>query len=262
MLLDLISYLTTPCSVYLRNMGYLSETIDMRKRARGNRAAWQPHLDATAKFVLASAECCPKKGTVVILGSGLLLDLPIEELSQQFQHVILKDVICLPEVRKQIRHFSNITFRESDATGIAETLYRNGLQGIHELPKPVSVRPQDEQAADLIVSLNILSQLWIVPRAYVGQHLRGLPPDQVDEWCSRITEAHYNSVRALSGSVCLVADHAFIKRDRTDRILCKGSTIGTLLLPEPDTSWTWNIAPLTKRSPDLSKELIVGGWRF
>jgi len=261
MLLDLYTQLTTPCSPHLRNLGYLSETLDMRRRAGRNSAAWQPHLDATRSFVLSSAERCRSKGTVIILGSGLLLDLPLVELSSMFREVLLKDVICLPETRKELRKHPNVTFLEHDVTGLAADLYRNGLQGVGNLPEPMQTRPQDERDADLVVSLNILSQLWVIPRAYASR-LRDIGPEQVDEWCGRITEAHYASLRALTSPICLIADHQFIKRDRNGTVISTGSTVGNLALPEPDASWTWNIAPLSKESPDLSKELTVGGWHF
>ena len=262
MLLDLYIALTTSCSPYLRNMGYLNETIDMQKRAGKNRTAWQPHLDATQRYILSAVERCQNKGRAVILGSGLMLDLPLAALSSMFHEVILKDVICLPAVRKELQKYSNATFLEHDVTGVAGSLYRNSLQGISELPEPARVRPSDERDADLVVSLNILSQLWVIPRAFAAQRLRALGHDQVDEWCGRITEAHYASLRSLSCAVCLIADHAFVKKDGSGRTVGRGSTIGGLGLPAPGESWTWNLAPLTRDSPDLSKELVVGAWYF
>lgn len=260
MLFDLYTSLTTACSPYVRNMGYLSETIDMRTRARANQQAWQPHLDATQQFILSAARRCQDKGKVVILGSGLLLDLPLAALSAMFREVALKDVVCLPGTRKELKRYANVTFAEHDVTGVAEQLYRNGVQGLSELPEPLFSRPDDEQDAGLVVSLNILSQLWVIPRTFASQRMRRLAPDRVDEWCGRITEAHYASLRSLSCPVCLIADHGFIKRDGSGAIISRGSTIGGLVLPEPDESWTWNIAPLSSRSRDLSKELIVGAW--
>lgn len=261
MLFDLYTHLRTSCSPYLRTMGYLGEAIDMRRRARRNRTAWQPHLDAARRFILSMLESRSTKNKAVILGSGLLLDVPLAELSALFRTVLLKDVICLPEIRRELKNYPNVTFTEHDVTGVAGSLYRNNLHSLSELPEPATARPADEQDADLVVSLNILSQLWVLPRAYASR-LRGIGPEQADEWCARITEAHYASLRALIRPVCLVADHAFIKRDGNGTIISRGSTVGGLELPAPDQSWIWNIAPLSKESPDLSKELIVGAWRF
>lgn len=260
MLLDLFTYLTTPCSPYIRRMGYLNEAIAMRDRYRRRRAAWQPHLDNTRQFVLSSADKCRNRNKLVIPGSGLLLDVPLEELSSMFKEVLLADVVCLPEVRRQIKRYGNVKFLEHDLTNIAEQLYKNKQYGIYELPevKPASVRIYEN--ADLVVSLNILSQLWVIPRAYAINPRPRVSPEQLDDWCRQIVESHYNSLQSMSCNVCLIADYEFVKRDREGRIFSRESTIFGLTLPKPDASWTWNIQPVEKNNH--SKELIVGTWHI
>ncbi len=195
------------------------------------------------------------------LGSGLLLDVPLAELAGMFQEVVLMDVVCLPEIRKQIRLYRNVAFLEHDATGVAERLAENRRRGSMALPDPeTSTTAYD--GAGLLVSLNILSQLWVVPRAFIGKHLPGIPPEPVDDLCSRIVEAHYSVLRRLSCDVCLVGDYGFVKRDRSGAVISRGSTVYDLALPAPLDSWTWNIVPIGKDSPHASKELLVGGWRF
>jgi hypothetical protein len=118
------------------------------------------------------------------------------------------------------------------------------------------------QDCGLVVSLNILSQLWVVPRAYASQRLRGQNEYQVDEWCGRVVAAHYSFLRSLTCDVCLVADHEFVKRDSSGRVISRGSTVYGLELPAPESSWTWNIVPPSKASGSVSKELIVGAWHL
>ena len=262
MLLDLFTYLTTSCSPYVRRLGYLDETISMRRRYRRNKAAWQPHLDNTYAFVLALAEKTQNRNKVVILGSGLLLDVPLAELSTMFREVVLMDVVCLPEVRRQIKGYGNVSFIERDVTNIAERLYTNRQQGIHELPKVISAHSAIDKNAGLIISLNILSQLWVIPRTYAANQRPGLPHDQVEEWCRQIVESHYAFLRSLSCDVCLVADHEFVKRDHGGSIISRASTVYNLVLPEPDASWTWNIVPAGRDGRSSSKELNVGAWHM
>ncbi len=262
MLLDLFTHLTTSCSPYVRRLGYLDETIAMRRRYRRNRTAWQPHLDKTRRFVLAVAEKIQKRDKVVVLGSGLLLDVPLVELSAMFREVVLMDIVCLPEVRRQIKGYSNVSFVEYDVTSIAERLYMNRQQGISELPKAVPAPSEIDRSAGLIISLNILSQLWVIPRAYAAKQRPAIPHDQVEDWCRQIVESHYTSLRSMSGDVCLVADHEFVKRDHGGSIISKASTLYGLVLPDPDESWTWNIVPAGNDSRSSSKELNVGAWHM
>lgn len=260
MLSDLIAQFTTPVSPAHRALGYLNEALDLRRRARINRQAWQPHLDRTRAFVLSAAERCRDRNRVVILGSGLLLDLPLPELSRMFKEVQLQDVVCLRETRNHIRQYPNASFVERDATGVAEALYRGhgaALRALPEVPKP-----EPPGNADLVVSLNILSQLWVVPRAYVGGNMRQLAPEEADEWCAAIVASQYAFLRSLPCAVCLVADVEAIKRDSTYAVVSKLSTVYGLELPRPEQQWTWNIAPPGRTNAHHSKELAVGAWFF
>jgi hypothetical protein len=262
MLHDLLAYLTTRCSPHLRRMGYLDEMIAMKRRYRRRRIAWESHLDNTRRFVLSVAERCRNRSKVVVVGSGLLVDVPLTELSTKFREVVLMDVICLPEVRRCLRDYRNVTFIERDVTNIARPLYDARKRGSPVLPEAVPALPGSDDNTGLLVSLNILSQLWVIPRAYAVQQ-RPIPPaDLVEDWCRRIVESHYAALRAMTWDVCLIADYEFVKRDNAGLIFSRASTIYDLPLPEPDASWTWNIVPLGKDSRFLSKDLSVGAWHL
>jgi hypothetical protein len=261
MLSDLIARLTTPIAPPLRAMGYLDESLAMRRRARRNAVSWKPHLALTRQFVLSAAEQCRNREQAIILGSGLLLDVPLEELSGMFRTVVLMDVVCLPEVRKAVTRHPNAVFVEHDVTGVAAPLFREGRSS-QRLPQVALPPARIAEDAGLVISLNILSQLWVVPRLYAARRIRSLEGDRVDDWCAEIVEAHYRWLRSCSADVCLVADYEMIKRDRSGRSISRESTVYGLDLPQPDASWTWNIVPPGDRSQHVSKELIVGAWHF
>jgi hypothetical protein len=260
MLYELFTSLTTPCPQYVRHMYYLYEVIAMRSRHRRNRAAWQPHLDNTRRFVLAAAERCQHRSKAVILGSGLLLDVPLEELSSMFREVVLLDIVFLPEVRRKTRQCGNVKLIQHDVTNMAKRLHESIQCGRPELPAAAPAVPELDGNTGLVVSLNVLSQLWVMPRAYALRKLRGLDEEQVDDWCRQIVESHYAFLLTLPCTVGLVADMEFVKRDRKGAIISQGSTIAGLTLPKPDASWTWNILPLSENRQYLSKELNVGAW--
>jgi hypothetical protein len=243
-------------------MDYLHEVIAMRGRYLRNRTAWEPHLEKTGRFVLSSAEECRNRNKAVILGSGLLLDVPLRELSSMFREVVLMDIVFLPDVSRSIRQYRNVKLIQHDVTNMAETLYDNIHRGIPELPLAAPAVPEIDSSTGLVVSLNILSQLWVRPRAYALKKLRNLDEERVDDWCRQIVESHYLSLTSLSCPVCLVADHEFIQRDRQGTIVSRGSTIAGLTLPPPEASWSWNIMPMGENRQFLSKELTVGAWRI
>lgn len=261
MLSELFSSLITSCPAYVRNMEYLAETMAMQRRSRRYRCAWQPHLDRSRAFILSAAEQCRQRDTVVVLGAGLLLDVPVAELSGLFREVILVDIVFLPQVRRQLRPYSNVKLLQHDVTGLAERLYDGVHRGMPDLPRSLPLMPETVKNAGLVVSLNLLSQLWVIPRAYALRRLPGIDSERIDDWCGQIVHAHYDFLNALAGAVCLIADREFVKRDQDGNIISRGSTIAGFNLPEPDISWTWNIAPRDEGS-NLSRELFVGAWHL
>jgi len=262
MLFELFTYLTTRCPQYVRHMDYLYEAIAMRGRYKRNRAAWQLHLENSRRFILSSAEKCSSRQKVVVLGAGLLLDVPLEELSSLFREVVLVDIVFLSEVRKSVRRFSNVTLVQHDVTNMAAKLYSDILRNIRDLPESMPNVAAIDKDTDLVISLNILSQLWVMPRAYALKKLPRIDDEVMDDWCKQIVEAHYTYLRTLPCAVCLVADHEYVKRDKEGNVISQGSTIFDLVLPKPEVSWTWDIAPRNEESQYASKELIVGAWLF
>jgi len=257
---ELLTYLTTPCPPYVRHMDYLTEILAMKKRHQRNQASWEPHLANARRTVLSAAEKCRNRTKVIILGAGLLLDVPLAELSTLFQEVILLDVVLLPEVRRMAKQYGNVRLLQYDVTNVAHNLYENILHGRSELPEPEPLVPEICEDAGLVVSLNILSQLWVIPRAYALRKLRGFDEERINDWCGRITAAHYAWLNSLPCDRCIIADHEFIKRDGEGRILSRNSTLYGLAMTEPDFSWTWNIAPIGEDRRYFSKELNVGAW--
>jgi hypothetical protein len=261
MISELLTYLLTSCPRYVRDMGYLYQAIALRGRYKRRQASWRSHLENTQKCLIRAAEQCSKRNRVVILGSGLLLDVPLEKLTGLFHEVVLVDVVHLPEVRSRIKSFRNVRLEQSDVTGVAQRLFENVKKGIVGLPASDPVIP-DAEGTDLVVSLNIMSQLAAIPLDYVMKKMQGLDEAVIDGWCDLIRIAHYDALKNIMCDVCLVADYEFSRKDKEGNIVDKGSTVGGIVLPAPDDSWTWEIAPLGEEAKGLSKELMVGAWRM
>ena len=260
MLAELITSLITPCPAHVRGLGYLHEAIAIRGRYRRCQAAWRGHLEQSSDFVLSCAERCGDRRQVVVLGAGLLLDIPLAALAGIFAQVTLVDIVFLPEVRRRVKPFSNVALVEQDLTKVAATLYRQVKKGLGELPPPAPEIAALIERADLVVSANILSQLAAVPLAYVRKHWPGLADEQAEAWGRQILEAHIEALQATPGAVCLIADYAFEERDRQGELVNGDSTVFDLALPRPGVSWRWEIAPPGEGDRRLCRSLQVGGW--
>jgi hypothetical protein len=143
---------------------------------------------------------------------------------------------------------------------VAEKLFDNIRRNIKDLPESIPYIPEADEEADLVISLNIISQLAAIPLDYLSRKSKAHSESEMDVWCDQIRQAHYDELKRLPCNICLIADHEFIRRDREENIIERGSTIGSLALKGPDKLWTWHIAPYGEERRNSSKELIVGAW--
>lgn len=240
MLYELYQNLTTPCPRPIKDMGYLRELIGMAARYRRCRTAWQPHLDHCKDWIIQAME--GQRGRVVVLGSGLLYDVPLKALSEHFDDVVLVDILHMPGVRKAVRRFANVTLMTRDITGFIET------QSLPERPD------MPLEGADLVISLNVLSQLAVLPRAYA--HL-----DRAA--CRALMQTHLDALAQASGRVCLITE--------VEQRLCLGGEViekeqplAGVVIPDAlkarATGWDWNFAPHPERHRRYDLVYRVAGY--
>lgn len=236
MLIDLFHYLTTPASWAHRRGGHLRESVLLRSRSRRCRAAWAPHLGRARALVVQACEGLTRTRTCVVLGSGLLDDVPLDHLAARFTEVRLVDAIHPWPTRWAVRGRANVTLVTEDLT------------------RPGAVFAQGGGATvDLVISANLLSQLPILPVARAGESDADLG--------GRIVRAHLDALTRLTARVCLVTDVEQREEDRdgtvTDRLdLLHGET-----LPAPDETWTWDLAPFGETARHRRLVHRVQGYR-
>lgn len=258
MLAEWLAWLATAAPKHLRRMGYLKEQIALEAREKRCRKAWAGHVGACRKAVLAAA-ACENKGKAVVLGSGHLFDLPLAELSKQFREVTLVDILHPAAAKRQAKNYSNVTLAEEDVTGIAATLYHHVAGGA---PGPLPMPPQPAKTswwdADFVLSLNLLSQLPLLPGEYAEKS--GLFDDRaLADFRQSFIQHHLALLSGLAGRVCLITE--------TGREIMGGGTtvredpLEGVRLPEETwqeaAQWTWKIAPRGELYPDRTVRLDV-----
>ena len=102
-MLDWLELLLAPCPRHLREMGYLRELLGIRRRARRWRSAWEPHCERSRALIRAAMTRCPRRRKAVVLGSGWLHDVPLDELCAGFAEVVLVDLIHPLQTRWRTR---------------------------------------------------------------------------------------------------------------------------------------------------------------
>src|SRR5205823_1666821 len=138
---------------------------------------WQGHLAETQRHILETAALLPRRRTVVVLGSGPLFDVPLEDLGRAFERVILVDRVHLFTARRRASRQANVSLKSLDLSAASNPLPLAFLGEIPEL--------------DWVVSLNLVSQLAF-----------GAPAGRERE----VVDAHLDGLAALPCRVSLVTD--------------------------------------------------------
>ena len=255
MIQELWTYLRTPCPRPYRKLGYLKGLVAIEARHQRHEAAWAPHLAQCHRAMIDSVSLASARNKVVILGSGLLLDVPLAPLCHVMREVVLVDLAHLPSVRRRVKGKSKVTLVEHDVTGLAEALL--ALKSGDELPPPAATLPPEAEGADLIISTNMLSQLDITPRLEASQRT-GRPESELDLWCRAILADHLRLLRGSGAFISLLTDSVHRYLDGEGREVERDDVIPGVELPDPVRSWTWTIAPLGELQEALELQADVG----
>lgn len=226
MLFEWALALANPAPLRLHRLGYVRHSGRLHARSRRCRAAWAPHLIRARGVIIAAAEASARRGSVVVLGSGLLDDVPLGALALLFDRVTLVDAVHPWPARLAARRYRNVALVTAEISaglsdpGLAETC----------------------AAADLIVSANLLSQLPIVPIEAHEARGREAPP----QLGTQIVETHLAALDRLAAGtarVCLITDIVQRAEDRAGRVTDSLDLMFGVRLPPPAQAWDWEIAP-------------------
>lgn len=248
MLAEWILYGLTRAEPWARTMGYREGAVRLWSRARRCARAWRPHLERTRAEVIAGAQACARRRTALVLGSGVLADVPLAELSRLFARVVLVDAAHLPQVRWRAKRFANVACASVDLTGVAAR-----LTGSVERPWPApgSRYGLDDPTVDYVVSLNLVSQLPLAPCDRIETRL-GLGEGAADTYGKAIVEAHLAHLAAFDARVLALGDRVRFYLDAAGRTIeCEDPLYGAAL-PPADAEWDWDVAPLGEQAPDYA----------
>ena len=163
---------SSPENKVLRKMGYISDQQGILNRYLREKEGWEGHLLNTKEFIL---ECLAGKqvNKLIVLGSGWLLDFPLEKLYPQIKNISLIDIYHPPQIIKKVKNFPGVECITADITG---GYIRQIYDKVNECKKHKTEFSLDENIIipgysgdenDYIISLNILNQLDILLTDYL-----------------------------------------------------------------------------------------------
>ena len=256
MLAELILYATAKSSRPLRRLGLVGDAVALWSRATRRRRDWADHERRCHAVVTEAVKGLASRRKVLVLGSGLLRDVPLPLLRGRFERVVLLDAVHLLPARFAARRRDVIAV-VGDLTGMADMMA--GASG----PRRDPLAPwRDDPDLDLVISANVLSQLAMAPAARLERRPgRGdLPPDLSSDLAARIVGWHLDDLSRLRCPVCLLTDVSYRERRRDGS---EGPAIDLLHghdLARPDVSWDWEVAPRGEVTRDVAHVHRVHAW--
>lgn len=247
MLAEILTWLATPTTPEARRLGYLKAAIDLQVRAERCHQAWSSHQEHCRQAIRDSVARCPKRRTALVLGSGIGLEFSLAELSAGFDRVVLADMVHLPALRRQARKLPNVELLPLDLTGLAKPLLTMDASATVEQIEALAVPPRLTEplieTLDWTVSCNVLSQLPMLPVAWLERRCDLAPSDQ-ERIGRRIMARHLDWLGTLPGTHCLIADAEQSVLDADGKLLERADIAAVFDLDRyRTTTWDWNLAP-------------------
>ena len=188
-----------------RRAGYVSDQLGIRDRFLRESGNWKSHLDNTQRFILEAARKTRNHHAVMVLGSGWLYDVPIDELSQMFESVALVDIVHPEPVKIRTAKLPNVRLVTTDLTGGA-------VQQAMNLPSfqsfvdwlPTASPDLNFDGFDLVVSVNLLNQLDIILCDFLVKRFR-VGEDMLLPIRKMVQQNHINWLPV--GRSCLISDY-------------------------------------------------------
>jgi hypothetical protein len=268
MLREAVEYLATPASQEARRLGYLAEAVALGARYRRRRRDWMAHVAACHAFVIKAVAAAPAGGQLLVAGSGLLIELPLDHLAARFSRVVLADMVHLLPVRLRTRRLANVELADTDVTGMLAPLARWLDRPAGPLPEPPGPDAFVGAGFDMVLSANLLSQLPVLPLEAIEQRAPQVTDSAREAMAQMLVTRHLDWLSRVAPRAAAYTDIAGLwfesgqaGRQPQDRqpVEREDSAWG-VDLPPPDTCWTWDIAPAPEQDPARDLCLTVGAW--
>jgi hypothetical protein len=222
-------------------LGFSATSAGIASSQRANRDGWRAHARQNRAFIEQAMNRCAQKKLAVVLGAGQAFDLPLRELAQAFDRLVLVDIdgptleATLSSTINDPKLLARIETRVLDLSGINGQLVRAvdrvfaGGGGADEigaelaqlcrsywLPVPPRLLGAHEHA-DLLISDLVLSQIAWPQRVYAlrlyEQRFGKLEGEAERRWVVpwwefelRVQQDHITSLAGAAERIVLCSD--------------------------------------------------------
>lgn len=231
-----------PYSRAVKALGFPAEVAGIQGRYQRCREHWANHIERTRAVVLQGAKRAEQRRKAVILGAGLLHDIPLDDLSAMFREVVLVDLIHPFAGRWATRKLPNVKRVEADITGTIARAYAVAWDADEPLPRCEPTLYLADRELDFTASVNLLSQLPCMPVVYLEkQHVHR--QEKIDEYARDLIRSHLAYLDRLPGRVTLVTDFERLKINMMGQVVERRDLFFGVPWPTRGEEWEWKLAP-------------------
>ena len=218
---------------------HVSSSVRLWARAKRCKRDWATHEANTKSHILHAVSDLKQRRTAVVLGSGLLRDVPMEGLVQAFDTVVLVDLVHLASVRAWValRGKGKVRLTTRDVSGLEDALKGERVEPLAFL--------RQVPYLDFVASTNLLSQIGVGARRKLEKR-----PGQADLIVPQLIHAHLTGLSGLPCKACLVTDVAYQVTDRQGKVLETGDLLAGIEPPPSARHWNWPVVPFGEDSRD------------
>ena len=241
MILEAINYAATRIKTPHEFRPYVRYSVNLWARANRCQKVWAEHEENSRRFILAATAKLRQKRTAVVLGSGLVRDVPLRQLAAVFDTVVLVDLVHLASVRSRLywQRQNNIVLNSRDLSGYED------LKAGKE-PEPLSFL-RLVPYLDLVISANLLSQIGTGARHRLEKEPAGAMPEDT---LARLIRAHIDGLSGLPCKVCLITDTGFEVIDKNGALHQQEDLLHGVKPPKFAQRWNWPVVPFGEESKD------------
>ena len=250
MITEIIQYLLENTSFHARKFGHLKESIAILNRHKRNQNAWSSHQQNCQNEIISFCQNLNNREAILILGSGLLHEIPLVYLQQNFKKVVLVDIVHLNFVKKQVGHFSNIELIEHDITEIEHHLINKKM--INQIP----CRFLNEQFS-AVISANLMSQIPHNLKKFIEKNKIEKDEKIIDQFCAIAYQHHFEYVARFNCPKLIITDIETNLLDQHHQVIETERPVAVSILPKPNREWIWNLAPKGEIDRELSLQMKV-----
>lgn len=258
MILEWVDRLRTPATLLAKRWGYTTQSVALKFRARRCRKHWQEHLSHSKSFILEFLQKSSSK-RLTILGSGHLLEIPIQEILQQGIQVTLVDLVHPRHVRALARRYpQQVQLIEKDLSSVLSSLQPKMKASELLQISWDSLPGWDLPKTEAVVSANLLSQIPLI----ISESIK-MTSQEYEDFARKIRDLHIQRMLEIAPKAALFADFETHYVDRQGKRLDKETYEVNLRDLRKTQEWLWEISPYGEASPHYRVDMHVRAyWKF